>query len=211
MRSGWRDDRNDARFALGRRQHGLKTGGVFSACSTTAIPARRVLLEKWPAKGPPLLGKSRSAPATARPPCAAADWCCTTALAMRKSWKCFDAISGQPNWRYGYASRLCRSLRYNNGPRATPLLTEDRCYTFGAEASCSAWIGTGIDLAARHQRRMECARPVLWRRQHSILEGNRLRVMVGGQTNSGVPSRSTRQRARRFGKRRTAKLGRECR
>ena len=40
---------------------------------------------------------------------------------------------GKPLWRHGYSSRFEDPYGYNNGPRATPLLTAERCYTFGAE------------------------------------------------------------------------------
>ena len=47
--------------------------------------------------------------------------------------ECFTADTGQPVWRYAYASRFVDPFGYSNGPRCTPLLTSNRCYTFGAE------------------------------------------------------------------------------
>ena len=99
-----------------------------------------------------------------------------------------DAVSGKSRWRFAYPSRFTDPFGYNNGPRCTPLLTVDRCYTFGAE---------GLLLCLELQTGKE-----LWRRETSqefeipeaffgvgsspILEGDKLIVMIGGQPNSGV-------------------------
>jgi outer membrane protein assembly factor BamB len=44
-----------------------------------------------------------------------------------------DPATGKSKWRYAYPSKFTDPFGYNNGPRCSPLLTQDRCYTFGAE------------------------------------------------------------------------------
>ena len=99
-----------------------------------------------------------------------------------------DAATGKPRWKHGYASRFQDPFGYNNGPRCTPLLTADRCYTFGAE---------GVLLCLD----LKTGKPV-WQRETGkdfdvpdaffgvgsspILEKGKLIVQVGGQPNSGV-------------------------
>ncbi|HEV7402774.1 MAG TPA: PQQ-binding-like beta-propeller repeat protein [Chthoniobacteraceae bacterium] len=99
-----------------------------------------------------------------------------------------DAATGQPGWHFEYPSHFVDPFGYNNGPRCSPLLTQDRCYTFGAEGVLLC-----LDLATGRQ---------IWRRDTGadfnvpeaffgvgsspILEGNLLIAMVGGQPNSGV-------------------------
>src|SRR5690606_28813799 len=77
---------------------------------------------------------------------------------------------------------------YNNGPRCTPLLTQDRCFTLGAEGKLTC-------------TRLEDGE-ILWQRDLQadftipegffgvgatpILEDEKLIVLVGGQPNSGV-------------------------
>jgi len=51
--------------------------------------------------------------------------------------QCFDAATGNP---FGDADiRAVSSIPsgYNNGPRCTPTLTTNRCFTFGAEGRLS--------------------------------------------------------------------------
>ncbi len=44
-----------------------------------------------------------------------------------------EAKTGLTYWKYAYPSDYRDPFGYNNGPRCTPLLTADHCYTFGAE------------------------------------------------------------------------------
>lgn len=102
--------------------------------------------------------------------------------------ECLDADTGKPRWRHGYPSDFVDPYGYNNGPRATPLLTTNACYTFGAEG-----VLLRLDLTNGH---------VVWQRKTAeewtvppaffgvgstpLLESNLLLVMVGGQPNAGV-------------------------
>lgn len=99
-----------------------------------------------------------------------------------------DAVSSTTKWRYAYPSRFVDPFGYNNGPRCTPWLTSNRCYTFGAE-------GKLLCLDLENGR-------VVWQRDAEkdwnvppaffgvgstpLLEGDRLMVMVGGQPDAGV-------------------------
>ncbi len=47
--------------------------------------------------------------------------------------ECLAADTGKSLWRFGYPSHFVDPYGYNNGPRCTPLLTSNLCYTFGAE------------------------------------------------------------------------------
>lgn len=97
-------------------------------------------------------------------------------------------VTGKPAWRYAYPSRYQDPFGYNNGPRCSPLLTADRCYTFGAEGKLLC-----LELATGK---------LVWQRDTAkdfnvpdaffgvgstpILEGDKLIVMVGGQPNAGL-------------------------
>ena len=96
--------------------------------------------------------------------------------------------TGKAAWRYAYPSRYQDPFGYNNGPRCSPLLTVDRCYTFGAEGKLLC-----LELATGK---------LVWQRDTAkdfnvpdaffgvgstpILEGDKLIVMVGGQPNAGM-------------------------
>ena len=99
-----------------------------------------------------------------------------------------DPASGAQQWRLAYPSSYQDPYGYNNGPRCTPLIADGRVVTFGAEGKLTA-----IDLKSGK---------LLWHRDTAtefqvpeaffgvgstpLLEGGKLIVMVGAQTNSGV-------------------------
>ena len=101
---------------------------------------------------------------------------------------CLDAKTGKLIWRHAYPTTYEDPYGYNNGPRCAPLLTKDRCYTFGVEGVLLC-----LDLKTGKQ---------IWRRDtHKdfkvntnffgvgstpVLEGNLLLTMVGGQPESGM-------------------------
>jgi len=152
------------------------------------------LLEKWPAAGPSVLwklkiGEGYSAPSVVgnrlvlfhRP-------LQKTFSGDEEVVECLAADTGKPLWRYAYPTDYIDPYGYNGGPRCTPLLTGDRCYTFGAEG-----ILTCLDLKTGEK---------IWQRKTAdefripqaffgvgatpVLEGNLLIVMLGGHPNSGV-------------------------
>lgn len=100
----------------------------------------------------------------------------------------FSAESGQSLWQYRYPSAFIDPFGYNNGPRSSPILTQDKCYTLGAE-------GKLLCLEKKSGR-------LIWQRDLAddftipraffgvgsspILESGLLIVMVGGQPNSGM-------------------------
>lgn len=146
------------------------------------------LLDQWPDGGPRIVwhkpvGKGYGAPSIRGR---------RLVLHHRKGSQeiveCLDAATGEPRWEYRYPSHFRDPYGYNNGPRATPLLTEERCYAFGAEGML-----VSVDLETGE---------LLWQRDTSeewdvpeaffgvgsspVLEGGLLLVMVGGQPNAGM-------------------------
>jgi outer membrane protein assembly factor BamB len=102
--------------------------------------------------------------------------------------ECFEADTGKPAWRHAYPSRFEDPYGYNNGPRCTPLLTSNRCYTFGAEGKLVCLeLATG-KLLWQRDTAVDWTVPAAFFGVGStpILEENKLIVMVGGQTNSGM-------------------------
>jgi outer membrane protein assembly factor BamB len=152
------------------------------------------LLEKWPAAGPPIvwklkIGEGYSAPSVRgnrvvlfhRPGKGAIS-------RPEEVIECLTADAGKPLWRHAYPTEYSDPYGYNGGPRCAPLLTDDRCYTFGAEG-----VLTCLDLATgrqiwQHKTAEEFQVPFAFFGVGAtpILEGNRLIVMIGGLPKSGV-------------------------
>jgi outer membrane protein assembly factor BamB len=99
-----------------------------------------------------------------------------------------EAGTGKTVWDGAYRSNFQDPYGYNNGPRGTPLLTADRCYTFGAEGRLMCFdLKTGNPIWGRDTGTDWTVPPAFFGVGSSpILEGGRLIIMVGGQTNSGI-------------------------
>ena len=102
--------------------------------------------------------------------------------------ECLQAGTGTSMWRYTYPSHFIDPFGYNNGPRSTPLLTSNRCYTLGAEGKLLCLdLETG-KLIWQRDTDLDWAIPPAFFGVGSspILENNLLIVMVGGQPDSGM-------------------------
>jgi outer membrane protein assembly factor BamB len=146
------------------------------------------LLDRWPSNGPPLLWEKNIGTGYSAPSVRGELLVLHHRIGSEEIVEAFESATGNPRWRHAYPSRFVDPYGYNNGPRCTPLLTTNRCYTFGAE-------GKLVCLELQN------GKPV-WQRDTAkdwtvpeaffgvgstpLLEGDRLIVMVGGQPNSGV-------------------------
>jgi outer membrane protein assembly factor BamB len=146
------------------------------------------LLKTWSTNGPPFLwdkvvGTGYSAPSVK------GEWVVLHhRVGHEEVVEAFAATTGKSVWRYAYPSGFVDPYGYNNGPRCSPLLTSNRCYTFGAEGKLVCLeLSTG-KLVWQRDTAKEWMIPEAFFGVGSspLLEGDRLIVMVGGQPNSGV-------------------------
>lgn len=146
------------------------------------------LLQKWPANGPPLLWTRTVGTGYSAPSVQGQRLVLHHRLGDEEIVEGFEAATGKPVWRYAYPTRFIDPYGYNNGPRCTPLLTSNRCYTFGAEGKLLCLeLQTG-KLVWQRDTGKDWNVPEAFFGVGStpILEGDKLIVMVGGQPNSGV-------------------------
>jgi outer membrane protein assembly factor BamB len=152
------------------------------------ISSETGLLDKWPTNGLRLvwekgIGSGYSAPSVLKQRLVLHH-----RLADQEIVEALEAATGRSLWRYVYRSGFVDPFGYNNGPRGTPLLTTNCCYTFGAEGKLICLdISTG-DLLWQRDAAKEWNVPEAFFGVGStpLLEGGRLVVMVGGQPNSTV-------------------------
>jgi outer membrane protein assembly factor BamB len=146
------------------------------------------LLDSWGEKGPPVLWEKSIGTGYCAPVVRSNTLVLFHRVGGKETVEAVDAATGKTIWSQGYSTTFRDPYGYNNGPRSSPLLTEDKCYTFGAEGML-----TCVDLKSGK---------IIWQRDTAkdwqipqaffgvgsspVLEGDKLIVMVGGQPNSGV-------------------------
>lgn len=101
---------------------------------------------------------------------------------------CRKTQDGSEIWKYAYASTFEDPYGYNNGPRCSPILTTDRCFTLGAEGMlvCTAMKDGETLWKVDLKKDFKLPEWFFGVGCSPILDGDRLIVLVGGQPNSGV-------------------------
>lgn len=146
------------------------------------------LLDKWTTNGPPLLWEKQIGTGYGAPSVLGNRLILHHRIGGDEIVECLDASTGKSLWHYAYPSQFQDPYGYNNGPRSTPLLTSNLCYTFGAEGKLTCLeLATG-KLVWQRDTALDFNIPNAFFGVGStpILEGGLLLVMVGGQPDSGM-------------------------
>ena len=146
------------------------------------------LLEKFPTNGPTVLWEKVIGTGYAAPSIRGDKAILFHRLGGEEIVNCLDANTGKDIWRFSYPTKFEDPYGYNNGPRSTPLVTENEVYVFGAEGMLTCLeLKTGRKLW-QHNTPQEWQIPEAFFGVGStpVLEDNLLLVMVGGQPNSGM-------------------------
>lgn len=173
----------------------VKTGDwpYFLGPEQTGISAETGLIDSFPQSGPPLLWEKRIGTGYSAP----------SVLGNRlvihhrpekgedegkEVIECLTADTGKELWKYAYDSDFRDPYGYNNGPRCSPLLTEQFCFTFGAQGKLYCLnIKDGTLVWHRDCLEEFDVPPGFFGVGATpILEGNKLIVMVGGKPDSGM-------------------------
>ncbi len=146
------------------------------------------LLDRFPTNGPRVLWEKETGTGYSAPSVMDGQVVLFHRVGAEEIVQSFDAGTGKPGWRYAYPSSYSDPYGYNNGPRCTPLLTSNRCYTFSAEGKliCLDRL-TGKPVWQRDTaKEWNIPEAFFGVGSTPLLEDDKLIVMVGGQTNSGV-------------------------
>lgn len=154
----------------------------------TGVSSESDLLLKWPEQGPEFVWGKRVGTGYSAPSVRGNRLVLHHRQGDREVTQCLNVVNGEQIWSYATPSDFKDPYGYNNGPRCSPVLSEDRCYTLGAAghlACVSLKTGKRIwrrDLAEEYQ----IPQAFFGVGCSPILEGDKLIVLVGGQMNAGV-------------------------
>jgi len=106
----------------------------------------------------------------------------------REIVSCRSVETGTEIWAHAYPTTYEDPYGYNNGPRCSPVLTKDRCFTLGAEGMLACTSMTDGKLLWKIELQKEFTLPEAFFGVgcSPLLDDDRLIVLVGGQPNSGV-------------------------
>ena len=146
------------------------------------------LLDRWPTNGPPLLWEKKIGTGYSAPSVRGGLLVLLHRVGDEEIAEAMDAQTGKQKWIHKDPSHYVDPFGYNNGPRCTPLLTSDRCYTFGAEGKLTCLnLASGDVIWQRDTAKdWKVPEPFFGVGSTPLLEDGKLIVMVGGQPDAGV-------------------------
>ncbi len=146
------------------------------------------LLERFPSFGPPVIWEKEIGTGYSAPSVRAGLLVLHHRIKDEEIVEAFDAATGKPVWKHGYPTSYTDPFGYNNGPRGSPLLSPEHCYTLGAEGKLVCLeLKTGKLLWQRDTSKdFDVPEAFFGVGSTPILEGDKLIVLTGGQPNSGV-------------------------
>lgn len=146
------------------------------------------LLDKWPAQGVPIIWQKEIGSGYSAPSVMGKRLVLHHRFKDEEVVECVDATSGESLWRHASPSGFSDPYGYNNGPRCTPILYSNRCYTFGAGGRLACLdLNTGVPVWQRDTAtEWTVPEPFFGVGSTPLLEDDKLIVMVGGQPNSAV-------------------------
>jgi outer membrane protein assembly factor BamB len=144
--------------------------------------------DSWPTEGPAIVWQKDVGTGYSAPSVREGMLVLHHRVAADEVVEAMDAAKGTSLWTYAYPSTFRDPYGFNDGPRCAPLLTMDRCYTFGAEGTLLCLERQTGKLVWRRDTAKDFDIPEAFFGVGSspVLDDGKLIVQIGGQPNSGV-------------------------
>ena len=133
-------ERSDRTVTFHRAPKPLPAGAVTHDWTTFLGPTRNgistetKLLKEFPESGPPLVWEMKKGTGYSSPAIAGDRLVFIHRVGDMERVECRHPETGGLHWRIEYPTDFSDRYGYNNGPRASPVIDEDRVYTYGAQA-----------------------------------------------------------------------------
>lgn len=146
------------------------------------------LAPTWPASGPTVVWQRKVGAGFAGPVVAGGKLILFHRVDNKETIECLDAATGKPVWSAAYPTQYVDDFGFDEGPRATPTIADNRVYTFGADGALNCWDFVAgkniwsIDTRAKFRAGkgffgMVCS---------PLVEGKAVIVNIGGQDGHGI-------------------------
>jgi outer membrane protein assembly factor BamB len=160
----------------------------FLGPDRNGISAETNLGGAWPADGPPVrwkkdVGQGFSGPAVARG---------KLILFHRKADQeiidCLDAKTGGDVWHFAYPTEYQDDFGFDEGPRATPAIANDKVYTMGAEGAVHCLdLQTGKEIwHVDCKKKFQSAKGFFGMACSPLVEGDVVILNIGGRDGAGI-------------------------
>jgi len=142
----------------------------------------------WPKDGPPIRWEKKIGQGFCEPVVAGGKLILFHRIDNKEVVESLDAQTGKTLWTFDYATAYRDDFGFDEGPRATPTIVDNRVFTFGAEGMLHCLdFQTGKKIwSVSTQPEFEAPKGFFGMACSPLIEGDRVLVNIGGANGAGI-------------------------
>lgn len=145
------------------------------------------IADTWPKEGPRILWQKPVGQGWSSPVAASNKLVLFHRVANQETIECLDPKSGETLWTNSYPATFRDTMGFESGPRATPVMSADRIFTYGADGIISAVDHNGKTIWRIDAKKEYGSPPGYFGRAASPIVVNGLLLLnIGAPNNSGI-------------------------
>ncbi|PYK63351.1 MAG: alcohol dehydrogenase [Verrucomicrobia bacterium] len=146
------------------------------------------LADSWPKDGPLVLWRKKIGQGFSGPAVSTGKLILFHRLDDKEIVECLDVADGKSRWSFDYPASYRDDFGFDEGPRATPTISDGKVFTFGAEGVLHCLdLGTGKKLwSADVRAKFEAPKGFFGMACSPLLEGNAVLLNIGGADGAGI-------------------------
>jgi outer membrane protein assembly factor BamB len=146
------------------------------------------LANEWPATGPQVIWQKPVGHGFSGPVVVNHKLVVFQRQADQEMVTCFDSRTGAQNWNFAYPTTYQDDFGFDDGPRATPCISEGRVYTFGAQGMLHCLeFATGKRLWSKDLKsEFQAGNGFFGMACSPVVEGNGVILNIGGAKAAGI-------------------------
>ena len=146
------------------------------------------LAATWPAAGPPVVWQKSIGQGFSGPVVTQQKLILFHRLDDKETVECLDAKNGKQLWLFDYPTAYRDDFGFDEGPRATPAISDGRVYTFGAEGRLHCLdFATGKKIwSVDAKTEFQAPKGFFGIACSPLVEGNAVLLNIGGVDGAGI-------------------------
>jgi len=160
----------------------------FLGPARDGVYAEADLADSWPKEGPPVTWQKKIGQGFSSPAVSSGKLILFHRLADKEIVECLDANDGKSLWTRDYPASYHDDFGFDEGPRATPTISDGKVFTFGAEGVVQSLdFDTGKKLwSANAKAELEAPKGFFGMACSPLVEGNAVLLNIGGANGAGI-------------------------
>ena len=146
------------------------------------------LTNAWPKNGPPTVWQKKVGQGFSGPVLSSGKLILFHRVEDKETVECLDALTGASLWTFAYPTAYRDDFGFDEGPRATPAISDGRVYTYGAEGVLNSLdFSTGKKVwTVNAKTEFHAAKGFFGIACSPLVEGNSVLLIVGGRDGAGI-------------------------